>query len=528
MSHTLNRYFKRLLAGVGLAILTFCFNYVTHAQVRYKSINKPVTSSKSNKTKQNRKKRDSTVRFITDVNASIDAAGVRGGDYAAGIKRQVRFDVLRIREVFLQFGFQEGSLFDSSSAQLDHEFEYLGIGYKTTKGKIKLFWDHTCYNPSRKLPKDKSNSIHWNELGIGYETLGMMLGHKNHGIRFNSGKEWLNHINWRASLSRIWMRTENVYEWMFKINIRNDIFRMANQVFFCQISFNSIYDERGINLNPFFEIGDRISFNKDIYLTPFVSYKHFHDWYSLGQGEDLLFAGLSLELNLDQKRSNIFLNKERANSAWTPMFNISGGYANFINNNEDYGHKSDVAIDLNLLRFNNDETIGLDTYVGILTLPHDLNPYIVRYKVGPSLKIDLDNFGIRFFHSYSALYGIEYENMIRNYHLIGLNFKDNTASFWNWNLNIGVYPSSRGFDYWGDLQGSLGCHFLKGGITPYINCSGHHLQGNSSLFGHAIEAGVKIPGNTGSFSVYICMQEDFDIFRFGKGSQKLLGLRFKF
>ena len=106
------------------------------------------------------------------------------------------------------------------------------------------------------------------------------------------------------------------------------------------------------------------------------------------------------------------------------MFNISGGYANFVNN-EDYGHKSDVAIDLDLLKFDNNKTLGLDTYVGILTLPHDLNPYITRYKIGPTLKIDLENFGIRFFHSYSVLYSIEYENMIKNYHLIGLNFKDN-------------------------------------------------------------------------------------------------------
>jgi len=531
MPHILNKYLKKIWAGVVIAVFSFGFGYLTHAQVRYPSLDKPLPSSESYKykTMQNERKRDNPVRFITDINASIEAAGVRGGDYASSIKRQVQFDVLKTRAAFLHFGFQEESLFDSSPAQLDHEFEYLGIGYETTNGRCGLFWDHTCYNPSRRIPEDKSNRIHWNELGIGYETIGMMLGHKNNGIGINSGTEWLNHINWRASFCRIWMRTENVYEWMSKIGIRDDIFRLDNHVFYCQISLNSIYDERGINLNPFIEIGDRISFKQNIYLIPFVSYKHFYDWYRLSQGEDILFSGLSLEIVLDKKTNHIFsnTNKERSKSSWTPMFDIDGGYANFINN-EEYGHKSDVAIDVDLLKFGSDQVLGLDTYVGILTLPHDLNPCIVGYKIGPSIKIALDNLGIRIFHSYSALYGIENENTIRGYHLIGLNLDNHNASDWNWNLNIGVYPYSSGFDYWGDLHGSIGYRFLKRGITPYVNCSGHHLQGDHSLFGHAIEAGVRVPAHTGSFSIYICMQDDFDVFRFGKGSQELLGLRFVF
>ncbi|UCG69980.1 MAG: hypothetical protein JSV09_02895, partial [Thermoplasmata archaeon] len=495
---------------------------------RYESANKGVTTSQFHKKRQN-EKCDTPLRFLTDVNAAIDVAGVRGGDYTARITRQVRFDIVRIRDVFIHFGFQEESLFDSSPTQLDYEFRYLGIGYKTVKGRIGLFWDHTCYNPVRKLSENKINAIHWNELGIGYKTIGFMSGHKNDGIRFNSNTEWLNTINWKASFSRIWMRTKNNYEWMFTLCIRDDLFRIDNQVFFCQFSLNSIYDNRGINLNPCIEIGDRISFNsnKNIYLTPFVSYKYFHDWYRLGQGEDFLLAGLSLEMALDQKRQNNLLHQEKPNSVGVTKFTIDGGYAGFINNKE-YGYKSDIAIDLDLFTLNNDKLLSLYTYIGILTLPHDLNPYIVRYKIGPSLKIDLDNFGIGIFHSYSALYGLKHESAMRDYHLVGLKLEDNNASCWDWDLNIGFYPSSRGFDYWGDVQGSLGYGLLKGEITPYIHFSAHYLQGNSSLFGHAIEARVKIPGNTGNFIIYVCIQDDFDVFRFEEGSQKLLGFRFTF
>lgn len=525
----MNKYFKKSLAGLGCAVLFFCFTYIPYAHPNYESINKLINPSEFYERRTNERKRNNHIRFLTDVNAGIEVAGLRGGDYAAKITRQVQFDVLRIRKVFIHFGFQEESLFDFSPIQLDYKFRYLGAGYKTAKGRLGLFWDHKCYNPIRELSENKSNGIHWNEIGIGYKTIGLRLGHKNDGIKFNNYTEWLNNINWSVSFSRIWMRTENDYEWMFKLCIRDDLFRMYNQVFFGQFSLNSIYGNRGINLNPCIKIGDRISFNfsKNIYLIPFVSYKHFHDWYSLGQGEDFLFAGISLEMGLDQKRHNNFINQEKLNGLWGPKFRINGGYANFFNN-EDYGHKSDIAIDLDLLKLDIYKTLRLYTYLGIITLPHDLNPYIVKYKIGPSLKIELDDFGIRIFHSYFALYGIEYKNIIRDYHLVGLKLKDNNASCWDWDLNIGFYPFSREFDYWGDLQGSLGYSFLTNEITPYINFSGHYLQGNSSLFGYAIETGVKVPGNTGNLSIYVCIQDDFDVFGFGEGSQKLFGFRFKF
>lgn len=523
----MNKYLKKLLASIGLVALSLGFYSATYPDTRYELANKPGVSSEFNKSRQSESKRDNPISLLTDVSAAIEAAGVSGSDYAASITRKVQFEVLRIRKWFLQFGVREESLLDPSPSQLDHELEYLGIGYKTANGKIKLFWDHTCHNPSRKLPKKKRNDIHWNELGIGYETTGMMLGHKNDGIKFNAGSDWLNNINWRASLSKIWMRTENEYEWIFKICLRDDVFRMGNQVFYIQLSLNSIYDDRGINLDPCLEIGDRIRLDENIYLTPFVSYKHFHDWYSLGGGEDFFFAGLRLEMGLGHENFNTFSNPEKAKVSWAPKFYINGGYANIIDN-EDYGHSSDFAIDLDLLKLDQDKTLSLNTYAGILTLPDDLNPYIVIYNIGPSLEIDLDNFDLRIFHSYSCLYGLEDTGVMRDYNLLGLELKNNNSSHWNWNAKIGVYPSTKNFDYWGDLHGSLGYSFFKEGITPYINCSGHFLQGSNSVFGHAIEAGAKIPGKAGSCNIYLCLQDDSDVFRFGKGKQKLLGIRFKF
>jgi adenylate cyclase len=46
--------------------------------------------------------------------------------------------------------------------------------------------------------------------------------------------------------------------------------------------------------------------------------------------------------------------------------------------------------------------------------------------------------------------------------------------------------------------------------------------------GDVIEAGGKIPGESGDFSLYVSFQDDFDVFRFGKGTQTLLGFRCEF
>lgn len=517
---------KRLSVGISLAASLLASALVIYAETRYESANRPGTPSQFDGNKQTGDKRNESLGFLTDVNVAVGLAGISGGDYDAVTTREVRFDVLKIRNWFAQFGIREKILFDPSPSQLDHELEYLGIGYETAKGRIRLFWDHTCHNPTRKLPAEKRNSIHWNELGIGYETMGMRLGHKNHRIIFDQGSEWLHNINWRASLSKIWMRTENRYEWIFKFDIRDDAFRVGNQVLFVQLGLESIYDDRGVNLNPRLAIGDRIHLNEHMYLIPSVSYEHFHDWYRLGDEQDFFSAGLSLEMALDHEilRNSSVLEKPKV--SWVPRFHVNGGYAKILDD-EEFGYRSDLGVDLDLLKINHNKTLSIDTHAGILTLPHDLNPYIVTYAIAPTLKIDLDNLNLKVFHSYSSLYGLEDEGVIRDYHLLGLELKDNNMAHWNWNLRSGGYVSTKDFDFWGDLRCGLIYNLRKKGTTPYVGGSVHYLLGGRSVFGHAIEAGVKIPGRIGSVGLYFRHQDDYEVFRFGRGNQTLLGFGVK-
>ena len=519
---------KRLIvASVVFAELALGLCFVTHAGTEYESWNKPEKLSASHGSKQNEGKRDPFLWFLTDVNAAIGAAVVSGGDYEARTTREVQFDALRIGRWFGHFGVRETSLFDPSPSQLDHELEYAAIGYETDSGRIRLFWDHTCHNPARKLPEPDTNGIHWNELGIGYETTRMRLGHKNDGVSLEFGSEWLNRLSWRASLSRIWMRTENDYEWMLKFAIRDDVFRMGRQVFFIRLDLDTVYDDRGVRLNPRLEIGDRIRLNGNMSLIPFVSYQHFHDWYRVGESEDFLSLGLSLEMSLGYENSRSISNLGKHKPSWSPGFHIDGGYAKIVDN-EDYGNSSDFALDVDVLKLDQNKTLSLNTYAGILTLPDDLNPYVILYTVGPSFRIDMQGFALRILHSYSSLYGLENSGGIRDYHLVALELRNTNASHWNWNVKSGIYPSTKNFDFWGDLQGGLSFYLFPRRITPYVSASGHYLRGNSAVFGYALEAGVTVPGRNGRFCAYLRLQDDYDVFGFGRGRQKLLGVGFRF
>jgi hypothetical protein len=262
-------------------------------------------------------------------------------------------------------------------------------------------------------------------------------------------------------------------------------------------------------------------------LIPFVSYERFQDWYGIGDGEDFFSIGLSLEMGIGHEDPVSSSNSGNLKVSWFPGFHIDGGYAKIIDN-EDYGYSSDFSLDVDVLRLGQNKTVSLNTYVGILTLPDDFNPYAIAYRVGPSFRIDLRNIALRILHSYSSLYGLEDSGVIRDYNLIALELRNNDASHWDWHVKGGLYPSTRDFDFWGDLQGGLSFHLFPKHITPYLCASVHYLQGKSSVFGHAIEAGVRIPGRAGSFRAYLRLQDDFDVFRFGRGRQKLLGVKFTF
>lgn len=472
------------------------------------------------------KKEHPSIEVLPEVNAALEVAGVSGSSYRARSSRELYFDAFRMRNVIFHFSLREKILFTSSPNQLDHEFTYAGLTYRATHGYISLFWDHTCHNPSRKLPETEKNGIHWNELGVAYETTGMKIGHKNDGVTFTPGSEQLNRINWSISLSKIWMRTENTYEWMGKFQVRYDVFRHERHIFFMQGSLDSIHDERGLTHTYSVEIGDRFCWYNNDCLIPFISYKKYHDWYGMGRGENFLLAGLRLEMNLG-KDSYSSVGVEDVKWSWNPDIHVTGGYANTLGDST-FGHSSDFSLILDILQWSPHSKFSIYTFAGILTLPDDLNPYMVKYEIGPSIDIDFHNYSVTFFHSYACLYGVERSDVIKYFHLLGMAAENRKTFPWNWRVRLGGYPASKNFNYWGDGEGSLRYNFLVGRISPYIHFSGHLLAGDDSELGYTLESGVKIQGERGSFSIYLRRQDNNDIFRYGKGRQTLLGIRFEF
>jgi hypothetical protein len=483
---------------------------------------------------------DDELKLLTDIQAGIEAAAVHGGDYRLKTSRELQFDILRSNEFFIHFGIQENSFFDYSPSQIDHTIQYISAGYERNNGRIGVFWDHTCNNPSRNLPAGKFNEIRWNEIGIGYETTGMRLGHRNYGINFNDKSNWLHNINWSAFFSKVWMKHENDYDYMLKIGIRDDFLKIENHIFYALARANAIYDDRGINWNPSIEIGDRCRLTKNVNLIPFISYERFYDWYGLNDGEDFYLAGLRLEASLGPdssggllKNSGDFDNdkfssrKEARPDEKQIVFHINGGYNTNLSGTHKKLSSSDLNVDLDVLKFDENKVFTINTYAGILTGTGGTQIQNINYKVGPSLSIDMSDYYLRLFHSYSCLYDADREGVIRKYNLLGAEVGKN-AQF-RWLLQGAAYPTTTHFDYDAHLQAALGYDFDSGKfITPYLDGALKYLFGDNSEFGHAIEGGLKFRGELGNFIIYLRLEKSFDVFRFGQGRQTWCGFRFVF
>jgi hypothetical protein len=483
---------------------------------------------------------DEQLKLLTDVHAGIEAAAVQGGDYGLKTSRELQFDILRSNDFFIHFGIQENSIFDYSPSQIDHTIQYISAGYERNNGRIGLFWDHTCNNPSKDLPAGKFNEIRWNEIGIGYETTGMRLGHRNDDINFDDKSYWLHNINWSAAFSKVWMKHENDYDFMLKLGIRDDFLKIENHIFYALARTNAIYDDRGINWSPSVEIGDRFRLAKNVNLVPFVSYERFYDWYGLSDSEDFYLAGLRLEASLGpdnsgglSKNSGYFDNDKfssRKNARPDDKqirFHINGGYNVNLDGSHKESRSSDLNIDMDILRFDDNKILTINTYAGILTEPGAFEVQSINYKAGPSLCIDMNDYYLRFFHSYSCLYGADYDGVIRKYNLVGAEVGSDAQL--RWLLQGAAYPATTRFDYDAHLHAALGYDFDSGEfITPYLDGALKHLFGDNQEFGHALEGGLKFRGELGNFVLYLRLEKSFDVFRFGEGRQTWCGFRFVF
>jgi hypothetical protein len=271
--------------------------------------------------------------------------------------------------------------------------------------------------------------------------------------------------------------------------------------------------------------------------VPYVSYEHFHDWYGQSAGEYFYLAGLRLEAPLGPDNSGSSSKKQRdlednwpaKNTVSSPdrqplRFHVDGGYNQNLHGTKTRCNSSDFDFDLDILQFSDDKILTLNTYAGILTEPGKFDIQNVNYKIGPSLNIDLPDYHLRLFHSYSCLYGVEQEGLIRSYNLLGAEVGRNNQL--SWSLQGAVYPTTTNFDYYSRLQGTMGYDLYARGTTPYLNGSLDYLLGDSSVFGNALEGGLKFPGESGKFIIYLRFEDSFNVFRFGEGEQTWLGFRF--
>lgn len=477
-----------------------------------------------------------TFDFLPDVAAMVEVGGYvhNTPDYDLRVRRAIHFDLLRSNNWFVCFQFNERDIFGDGPRQYDHKLEYIGFGKELSgRGRLKLFCDHTCNNPPRKYGLDERfNQIHWTEIGIGFETSGMRLGHRSEG-----------QTNYMVSLSRIRRPTNCDYEWAFRLSLRRDAKAVRDHLFYAQFDLKSIYDGRGLTFSPKLEVGNRIQPSKfgNVSLIQFLSYEYQPDALGVDESEGFSMAGMRLEMALAQDGVEK-LRTERI--SFIPKLRIEGGYS-YIHDNK-YVQSSDVRICTDCFEWAG-KTISANTYVGMLTRSKFGNPYQVKYEIGPSLRFEMDRKELWLNLAYASIYDVDTEESKRSYGRLDIELGNDKDSPLSWRIAPGLYLYTHHFDYWGDLAGSVRWDILSRFIgtksseqskrpilegrkaIPYLGIDAHYLIGGDSNLGLAGEAGIIFQGGAGKFIFYLRWQDDIDPFRYGDDArQTMTGVRVEF
>jgi hypothetical protein len=440
--------------------------------------------------------------------------------YTMILHRVIGVDVLRYSNIVLSFSVNEGIRYKDTDSNylypylIRNQMDFVNLRWELPQGSLSWFIDHSCNN---NINEDVAGSrrVRWYGTGLGWETNGMRLGHRNTGITFGKAEhfEILNIINYGFSAAKSLSTRYNNYTMIARGALRYDPLRYYFLIPYIEGSLEALVEDR-VKIDRALEAGMRISLlNVDI--TPYVGYRHRHDLdLDNMRAVDLYLIGFRLEALVGGERWQE--ERDIKMPLLLPGIHFSGGYGYLVLDEYLY-FNSDILFEVDLIRIEN-LTVFLNN-----RLSHNssskrkgLYPRYLYYIAESGLSYDMHNLRayVEPFYRYGRFdEGNYYRGYNEQFQMIGLRLKSRGMEIgdinygigfgggggfeWlnsiNWLVSAGRTVHENNYCYDWDCQLKLRWDILRYWvIIPYLSGAVRFIRDESSVWEYSTETGVRL------------------------------------
>jgi hypothetical protein len=476
-------------------------------------------------------------RFLPRAKISIESVFATPNhlDTTFMLRRRTHARIFEWGNGFLDFLFMGEDIFTQRPVQINHEFDYLRLGYAASWGSVFLFWHHRCNNSIGPTPRNK---LHWNDMGVGFAS--------HTGFE----EERPGNISWKISLSKMFMLSKNEYKWKGDLFFRINLGERPWAPFF-SMRLDWIYDDRGIVFSPIAELGYQVFLQNGFFLSAFLRWEYLRDGATY-KGRSTSFATIGIQIGRE------ILSQDEGKEEWRQglkvdgadlaAIRVSGGYAHVIS--KDYGYIGEARLELSPpLRWLGNHRVDLSLFTGITTPQNNMFPNSIKTMIRPSYCWEMGDLEMQVRYGYSRreVTGTKIEDKTtRESHEAAITLLGEVGKEGQQNavkppglerrariqgrLTFRVFFLCHNFDFWGECSSSVNIDLARlETITLYTALDLVQLFGRESPTGFAAEIGLRLGGGAGRSTLYVKFQKDIDRFWFKHtDEQYLVGLKMSF
>jgi len=476
--------------------------------------------------------------FLPDIGLSAETMMLRGHEvgYNALLRRAVELDLFRHGNFVVTFHWKDQTALDGGPRHLSNGFEYLGLNWDTPIGRWTGFCRHTC---NHTVGTPVGDQLRWTELGVGFTTHGMRLGHEDRGLpeAEGPGLEWLLRPQCDLSLATVTATANNEYDFRARGRVRQDFLRMEKHIGYVQAAvdlFRGSGDPYGYSV----EIGDRVRWFRKVDLWLFLGYERKPDVFGADtRAAHTLMAGTRL--------TTLSTPNLMPDALSLPELAFAGTYGSTF---DDSGSGGDTQLAVNLRRSHR-TLIRMDGSIRLLT-GGDLTPKCVVYEVGPTIRNEGTRVSMDLTYHYVSRHDANRdEEDYRSYHLVRVGTMTNgmDTRWQDERIDFGD-PGFAGLNVFNRMFGVAGMVGARnyrhealieaggrwdaaryGRNVLYGSLLARCFLGGGGLLGYEPEIGWRWPGKLGSVGLYLAHNRNIDPIRYDRNDDRTtLGVRVAF